>query len=119
MSLLWSADLFAPLAGLSAEHLAGVQDLSVTFKAPTPRLGEIVAPDGFRASHTKGGTLVTFTKTTPGDYVKGAEAVARVVYVQPEALAAVRKLERVVEVSHWGSNVAVQDDVQLYNAGPE
>ena len=119
MTMLWQADLLAPLAGLSEQDLHRVQDLSVMFKAPSPRLGEVKAPDGFKAAHTKGGTLVTFTKTVPGDYVKGEEAVAQVLYVQPEALAAMRKLERVVEVSHWGSNVAVQDNVELYNAGPE
>jgi len=118
MTMRWEADLFAPLAGLSQQDLDRVQDLVVTFKAPSPRIGEINAPDGFDAAHTKGGTLVTFTKFIPGEYVMGKQAIASVVYVQHEALAALRKLDRVVEVSHWGSNVAVQDNVQLYNAGP-
>lgn len=39
-------------------------------------------------------------------------------YVQPDAVVSVRKLDRLVEVSHWGANLAVQDGIDLFNSGP-
>ena len=47
------------------------------------------------------------------------QQVASVHYVQPEAVASFRKLERLIEVSHWGSNLAVMDSIDLFNAGPK
>lgn len=115
----WSADLYALTAGMSSADLARLQSLAVKLKAPSPRLGEIVAPKGFAAAHTKGGATVTFTKEVEGDFPVGEKAIASVMYVQTEPMAAMRTLDRIVEVSHWGSNLAVQDNVELYNAGPK
>lgn len=44
--------------------------------------------------------------------------IATVHYQQPEAVASIRRLDRVVELSHWGANMAVQDNIDLFNAGP-
>ena len=32
---------------------------------------------------------------------------------------AVKTLQRAAEVSHWGANLNVQDEIHLYNAGPK
>lgn len=45
--------------------------------------------------------------------------IAAVPFQQPEAVAAIRKLDRIVELSHWGNNLAIQDTIDLFNAGPE
>ena len=45
--------------------------------------------------------------------------IASVHFQQPEAVAAIRKLDRIVELSHWGNNLAIQDTIDLFNAGPE
>lgn len=34
-------------------------------------------------------------------------------------MGSVRTLDRIVEVSHWGSNLAVQDNIDLTNVGPK
>jgi hypothetical protein len=44
--------------------------------------------------------------------------MASIHYQQPEAVASIRKLDRLVEVSHWGGNLAVQDNIDLFNSGP-
>jgi oligosaccharyltransferase complex subunit alpha (ribophorin I) len=40
-------------------------------------------------------------------------------YEHKEALVAVEKLKRSIEVSHWGGNVNVQDEMELVNIGPK
>lgn len=32
---------------------------------------------------------------------------------------AVKSLRRVAEISHWGANLNINDDIHLYNAGPK
>lgn len=39
-------------------------------------------------------------------------------YQQPEAVTSIRKLDRIVEVSHWGGNLAFTDAIDLVNSGP-
>lgn len=46
------------------------------------------------------------------------EQIAAIHYQQPEAVASIRNLDRVVELSHWGSNLAIQDNIDLTNSGP-
>lgn len=31
----------------------------------------------------------------------------------------VKSLQRTAEISHWGANLNIQDDIHLYNAGPK
>jgi oligosaccharyltransferase complex subunit alpha (ribophorin I) len=40
-------------------------------------------------------------------------------YEHKDAVVALRTLKRGVEVSHWGSNVNVQDEMDLVNIGPK
>lgn len=32
---------------------------------------------------------------------------------------AIKTLRRAAEVSHWGANLNIQDEIHLYNAGPK
>lgn len=45
--------------------------------------------------------------------------LASIHYMHPEPMVSFRKLDRIIEVSHWGDNLAVQDNVDLFNNGPE
>ncbi|GAA5963949.1 hypothetical protein JCM21900_004081 [Sporobolomyces salmonicolor] len=115
--MTWAGDLLAPLAGLSPEQKAKVEEVKVKVKAPTPRVAVIKQPEGFSVNHSQGSATVTFTS-------KGAVAdlpaqVASVHYQQPDAIASIRRLDRIVELSHWGANLAIQDNIDLANAGPE
>ena len=80
---------------------------------------------------TKAGATVTlgpFNNVPPtlGSPSGSSGAVARsdnppfkVHYEHKEALIAVEKLKRSIEVSHWGGNVNVQDEMELVNIGPK
>lgn len=45
--------------------------------------------------------------------------IASIHYEQPEPVLSVRKLDRTVQVSHWGNHVAVEDEILLVNDGPK
>ncbi|BGP19266.1 hypothetical protein JCM10213_008216 [Rhodosporidiobolus nylandii] len=116
--MLWDGDLLAPLTGFSAEQKAAIEEVKVKVKAPTPRIlqAAMVQGEGFTVSHSQGSAMVTFT--SKGGIADLPEQIARVHYQQPQAIASIRKLDRIVEISHWGSNLAVQDNIDLANTGP-
>jgi len=45
--------------------------------------------------------------------------IASIHYEQPEPVLSVRKLDRTVQVSHWGNHVAIEDEILLVNDGPK
>jgi oligosaccharyltransferase complex subunit alpha (ribophorin I) len=54
----------------------------------------------------------------------GADAGAKqesfyVHYETREPILGVRKYRRAAEVSHWGANLNIQDEIELFNNGPE
>ena len=44
--------------------------------------------------------------------------MALIQYIQPDPVMSFRKLDRLVELSNWGSTMVVQDGIDLYNGGP-
>ncbi|GAA5847255.1 hypothetical protein JCM9279_006159 [Rhodotorula babjevae] len=115
--MLFEGDLLAPLTGLSPTQRSKVTDMKVRIKTPTPRIVSAKAPDGFVMHQQAGSATLVFT--LQGDAGALGPQVARVHYQQPEAIASIRTLERIVELSHWGANLAVQDSIDLFNAGPK
>ncbi|GAA6050381.1 hypothetical protein JCM3770_004010 [Rhodotorula araucariae] len=115
--MLFEGDLLAPLAGLSSTQRAKLTDMKVRIKTPTPRIVSAKAPDGFVLHQQSGSATLTFT--LQGDAATLPPQIARVHYQQPEAVASIRKLDRLVELSHWGANLAIQDTIDLFNAGPK
>ncbi|GAA5988916.1 hypothetical protein JCM11641_002914 [Rhodosporidiobolus odoratus] len=114
----WEGDLLAPLAGFSAQKKSKLEEFKVRVKAPTPRILQavMVEGEGFAVAHSQGSATVTFTSKS--SVAELGEQIARVHYQQPHAVASIRKLDRIVELSHWGSNFAVQDNIDLVNSGP-
>ncbi|BGP42686.1 dolichyl-diphosphooligosaccharide--protein glycosyltransferase subunit 1 [Rhodotorula kratochvilovae] len=115
--MLFEGDLLAPLAGLSTAQRAKLTEMKVRFKTPTPRIVSATSPDGFVLHQQSGSATLTFT--LQGDAATLPPQVARVHYQQPEAIASIRRLDRLVELSHWGANLAIQDTIDLFNAGPK
>ena len=72
------------------------------------------AGSGFTSSHTKGSNQVVFSSSGA---VSG-EVAGSVHYEQPEPVISFRTLLRLVEVSHWSANLAVEDNISLVNDGP-
>ncbi|GAA6061801.1 hypothetical protein JCM10212_004857 [Sporobolomyces blumeae] len=114
--MLWEGDLLAPIAGLSREQRSKIEEVKVRVKTPTPRVLSAREPEGFVVNHSQGSATTTFT--SKGSVADLPASIAAIHYQQPEAVAAIRTLDRVVEISHWGSNLAIQDNIDLTNAGP-
>ncbi|KAK9895875.1 Ribophorin I [Cystobasidium minutum MCA 4210] len=113
----WESDL---LGG----HIVNPSDdlpkdsIKVRVKCPTPRAAEDKVPAGWTASHTPGSAFIQFTNT---DFISATsgEQIASIHYEQPEPVLSVRKLDRTIQVSHWGNHVAVEDEILLVNDGPK
>ncbi|SCZ95190.1 BZ3500_MvSof-1268-A1-R1_Chr11-2g03341 [Microbotryum saponariae] len=118
----WSSDISHLLAGLDPADVTALESIKIKVVCPTPRINEVKTPPLFDESHPQGGATVTFTsKGAPNDIVvpSSAPQIASVVYQLSEAIPSVRKLERIVEVSHWGAKASFQDNIDLYNPGPK
>ncbi|SCV73400.1 BQ2448_7326 [Microbotryum intermedium] len=118
----WSSDLSHMLAGLVPADVNALDSVKIKVVCPSPRISEVKTPPAFDESHPQGGATVTFTsKGAPSDFfVPGSgPQIASVVYQLPEAIPSVRKLDRIVEVSHWGAKASIQDNIDLYNPGPK
>jgi oligosaccharyltransferase complex subunit alpha (ribophorin I) len=61
---------------------------------------------------------VTFTSKIDGSKLSDEAQIAHVHYFQPFPLMVIGNLTRLVEVSHWGNNVAIEDQIHLENRGP-
>lgn len=69
-----------------------------------------------------GNSAVSGNKVTYGPYTSIAPfstAPLRLHYVNNAPMLVVEKLRRVIEVSHWGSNLAVEDHYRIYHAGAQ
>lgn len=73
---------------------------------------------------TKSGATVTYgpynniAPSTNADFVDKNQQRVAVHFNYDFPVLEVTKYRRFAEVSHWGSNLNVQDEVDLHNAGP-
>lgn len=62
--------------------------------------------------------MITFTSKMSGSKLSDEPQVAQLHFFQPFPLMVIGNLTRLVEVSHWGNNVAIEDQIHLENRGP-
>lgn len=111
--------------------LSFVLHADILHRAPTPNiLSNPSIPSTYTRDNvvTRSGSTVTLgpfhdvppTLASPSSGQQRAEQVpCSVHYEYKEAVMALRTLRRGVEVSHWGANVNVQDEMDLVNIGPK
>lgn len=56
--------------------------------------------------------------STNREFVEDTQKRISVQYDYPQPVLEVNKLERTAEISHWGANLNIQDNIWLHNAGP-
>ncbi|KAA1075196.1 dolichyl-diphosphooligosaccharide--protein glycosyltransferase subunit 1 [Puccinia graminis f. sp. tritici] len=115
--LYWEGDLLAGFGALKGT-LTDDAEVKIKVKTPTPRVIQKHAPSGFDVQQTSGSNQVTFTSKIDGSKLSDEPQVAHVHYFQPFPLMVIGNLTRLVEVSHWGNNVAIEDQIHLENRGP-
>lgn len=103
-------------------------DNSSLFRSPTPKIHtytELEDMDEFTfdAPVTKSGATITygpFNNIPPTDksFVEEKQKSVVVHYGYDHAVLEITKLERAAEISHWGANLNIQDNIFLHNGGP-
>ncbi|KAK0468357.1 Ribophorin I [Desarmillaria tabescens] len=73
---------------------------------------------------TKSGATITYgpyydiPPSTDEDFLTSIQQLVVVHYSYDYPVLEVRKLRRAAEISHWGANLNIQDEISLHNAGP-
>ncbi|KAG6861609.1 hypothetical protein C0995_014516 [Termitomyces sp. Mi166 len=121
-ALKYATDLFI----LSPYHTA-VQRTKI--KALVPRIISYTTPQGLdeftlEATVTKQGAAVTFgpynniPPSANEKFIEKYQQPVSVHYYHEQPVLEVSKLVRSAEISHWGNNLNIQDDIVLHNGGP-
>lgn len=72
----------------------------------------------------KSGSTVTYgpynnvPPSTNAKFISKHQQPVTVHYYHEQPVLEVLKLERTAEISHWGANLNIQDNISLHNAGP-
>ncbi|KAI0347194.1 oligosaccharyl transferase alpha subunit [Trametopsis cervina] len=122
-SLKYEADLF-----VLSPYPTLVQRTKI--KAQSPKIHSYTIPENVEAFTlespvTKSGATVTYGPynnipvSTNKDFVQKQQKRVIVHYEHGTPVVEVTRLERTAEISHWGANLNIQDNVWLRNAGPE
>ncbi|KAK7049529.1 dolichyl-diphosphooligosaccharide--protein glycosyltransferase subunit 1 [Paramarasmius palmivorus] len=99
-------------------------------KSTSPRIIDYTTPQKVEAFTleepvTKSGATVTYgpynniPESITADFATKYQQTVTVHYNYDFPVLEVRELKRSAEVSHWGANLNIQDEVVLHNAGPE
>lgn len=100
------------------------------YRSQFPQVHSYTKPEGLDAFTsdapvTKSGATLTYgpynnlPSSTNKDFVKSHQKRIAVNYEYGNPIIEVTRLERTAEISHWGSNLNIQDNVWLHNAGPK
>lgn len=74
---------------------------------------------------TKSGATVTYgpynniAPSSTLDFTTNSQRRVTVYFKHDDPVLEVTKLQRTAEISHWGANLNIQDEIYLHNAGPE
>ncbi|KAI0368147.1 oligosaccharyl transferase alpha subunit [Pilatotrama ljubarskyi] len=120
-SLKYHTDLF-----VLSPYKTAVQRTKI--RSPNPAIHSYTDPENVEfttdAVVTKAGATITygpFYEIPPSatqDFVDTKQKQVTVHYSYDHPVLEVKKLERAVEISHWGANLNVENKIFLHNAGP-
>ena len=100
------------------------------FRAPSPRIISYTTPTEisdftFEDPVTKSGATITYgpynniANSDSDEFWSKYQQQIEIHYNYDYAVAEVLNYRRHAEVSHWGSNLNIEDKIHLHNAGPE
>ena len=99
------------------------------YRSSSPDIPSYSTPDGIDefvgdASVTKSGATITYgpyhnvDSSTTTEFLSKHQQPVSVHYNYDHPVLEVTKLQRSAEISHWGSNLNIEDKIILHNAGP-
>lgn len=105
-------------------------DQRTKLKAPSPNIHSFSNPASLTkfttdSPATKSGATVTYGPyfdIPPSDgkqFAQKTQETVKVHYQYDTPVLTVAKLRRAAEISHWGANLNIQDDIHLRNDGPK
>ena len=98
-------------------------------RASSPQINSYTEPKDveftYEAPVTKSGSTLTYgpynniPASASKEFVTSKQQRVNVYYKHNAPVMEITKMVRAAEVSHWGANINIQDDIWLHNAGPE
>ncbi|CAL1700943.1 unnamed protein product [Somion occarium] len=121
-SLKYETDLL-----VLSPYVTSVQRTKI--RSPSPQVHSYTKPEGLEAFTledpvTKSGSTLTYgpykniPQSTTEDFVQERQQHVTIHYSCDYPVIEVTKLTRTAEISHWGANLNIQDNVHLHNGGP-
>ena len=100
------------------------------YRAPNPQIKSYSQPIGLEAftldiPSTKQASTITYgpfnnvPASANAEFVSGSQQRIKIHYKHDQPAMQITKLERAAEISHWGANMNIQDNIWLHNAGPQ
>ncbi|KAL5527772.1 hypothetical protein ACEPAG_6573 [Sanghuangporus baumii] len=123
MSLKYETDLF-----VLSPYVTNVQRTKV--RASSPKINSYTEPKNVEAFTldapvTKSGATITYgpynniPPSTNAAFTSDTQQRITIHYKHDLPVLEITKMKRAAEISHWGANINIQDDIWLHNAGPE
>jgi len=102
----------------------------IKVRAPSPRITSYTTPEGldvFTTDNiaTKSGATITYgpfnniPPSASAAFIKERQKPILIHYFFAAPVVEITSLKRSAEISHWGANLNIQNDIALRNAGPE
>ncbi|KAI0053636.1 oligosaccharyl transferase alpha subunit [Auriscalpium vulgare] len=120
-AMLYESDLF-----VLSPYKTVTQRIKV--RSPSPRIISHNTPEGVSFSTesvaTLSGATVTYgpfsniPESANAEFIAQHQKPVKVRYNYEHPVPEVKSLERTAEISHWGANLNIHNDVVLHNAGP-
>lgn len=102
------------------------------YRSSTPKIGAYTTPSGIDAflpadasPVSRSGATLTYgpfhgvPESATIAFANDRQQRVRVQFGHDAPVLALRTLRRAAEVSHWGANLNIQDEIELHNGGPE
>ena len=104
--------------------------INSVFSASVPRIVSYTTPEGLEEFisdnlATKSGATITYGPfsnlpvTANPEFVEKFQRSITIHYHYEHPVVEVFSLERTAEISHWGANLNIENNVVLHNAGPK
>lgn len=105
----------------------------ILYRAPSPKVTSYSAPAELSkyagtttdSVATRSGAVISYgpfenlPATTGATFYREEQKLLTVHYEYDSAIISVVSLDRSAEISHWGNNLNIQDNVHIRNDGPE
>lgn len=101
---------------------------NLCYRSPSPQVHSYTTPENVEfttdAVVTKAGPTITYgpfhsiPPSATKNFVDKKQKEIVIHYALDFSVLEITKLERSAEISHWGANLNIEDNIYLHNAGP-